>query len=208
MDSRWQPPEFFFFDLGNVLVSFDMSVACRQIGTLTGRPAEQIHELIFAGDLQRRYELGQVTERQFYEAFCRGSGTSPDCDAFLAAGADIFALNRPIVELVDRLHNAGRNLGILSNTCASHWRHLTRGDFAALPALFPTTVLSFQEGYAKPSAEIYTRAAQRIGVDPRRIFFVDDRSENVAGAQQCGWDAVLFVDADQLAQDLQRRGGW
>ena len=40
----------------------------------------------------------------------------------------------------------------------------------------------------------------------RQIFFVDDRPENVDGARQAGFDAVLYEGATHLAKALRRRG--
>jgi HAD superfamily hydrolase (TIGR01509 family) len=66
-------------------------------------------------------------------------------------------------------------------------------------------VLSFEAEAMKPDRRIYDAAIQRAGVPADRIFFVDDREENVAGARAAGIDAVQFVDCDTLIADLRKR---
>ena len=52
----------------------------------------------------------------------------------------------------------------------------------------------------------YAAAAKLAGVAPERIFFADDRLENVAAALAAGWDAVLFESVSQLNAALRDRG--
>ncbi len=59
---------------------------------------------------------------------------------------------------------------------------------------------------SKPDSAIYEEAIGRVGRDPARVFFVDDRPENVVAARQVGMDAVVFQGPSQLAKDLQGRG--
>jgi HAD superfamily hydrolase (TIGR01509 family) len=58
----------------------------------------------------------------------------------------------------------------------------------------------------KPDRRIYEIAIQRAGVEPSEVFFVDDRLENVAGAQAVGIDVVQFTTSEQLVADLRVRG--
>jgi HAD superfamily hydrolase (TIGR01509 family) len=58
----------------------------------------------------------------------------------------------------------------------------------------------------KPAEPIYAAASRLAQVAPERIFFVDDRSENVAGARDYGFQAVLYESAIQTANDLRRLG--
>ena len=199
-------PEFLYFDLGNVLLTFDHRVACEQVAALTGLTAERVWDVIFASQLQARYEQGEVSSREFYDEFCAAAGVTPDYAALHLANAAIFQLNLPIVSLVSHLHSAGYRLGILSNTCESHWGYVAEGRFRIIRELFPVQVLSHVERCSKPAPGIYARAAELAGVAPEGVFFVDDRQENVDGALRAGWDAVLFEGTVSLGAALRKRG--
>jgi putative hydrolase of the HAD superfamily len=51
---------------------------------------------------------------------------------------------------------------------------------------------------AKPDAEIYRRAAERIGLAPEGCVFVDDADANVRAAETLGMRGILYrVDRGQ-----------
>ena len=70
----------------------------------------------------------------------------------------------------------------------------------------PIGIEDYAERCSKPDEAIYRRAAELAGTEPGRIFFVDDRPENVDGALCAGLDAVLFGGPLQLAEALRCRG--
>lgn len=203
IDAR--PIEFFYFDLGRVLVHFDIDRMLAQLGRVAGLEPARIAEIIFRGGLQARYERGQVSTDEFFDEFCRRAGVRPDRDAMILAACDIFWLNVPIVPVVARLRAAGRRLGILSNTCEIHWNYCLE-RFALLGELFDVHLASFAVGAMKPEPEIFHAAARRAGCDPRAIFFTDDVAEHVAGAQAAGFDAVQFTSAAAIVDALRQRG--
>ena len=200
-----EPPEFIYFDMGNVLVTFDESRAVRQIAEASGADADRVREILLDSGLQRQYEEGRVSVEQVYETFCRESGTKPDFHALQHAASDMFELNVPIVPLIVHLDAAEYRLGILSNTCHSHWHHL-RKRFRILKIYFDPVVLSYEVGAMKPDETMYQTAIDRAGVPAERIFFMDDRVENVEGARRSGLDAVQFHSVTELAQQLRQRG--
>lgn len=197
-------PRFLYFDLGNVLVTFDVGVMCRQMAEVAGTTPQQVMEAVLDGGLQHRYELGRITTRQFYEGFCRATGTAPDFDALVQAASDIFHLRPSLVPIVAHLHHAGYRLGVLSNTCEAHWEHCRR-RFAILDALFEVHALSYRIGAAKPDAAIFHAAAELAGVEPAEIFFTDDLPGHVAGARSAGLDAVQFTSVPELVEELRKR---
>jgi putative hydrolase of the HAD superfamily len=198
-------PGFIYFDLGNVLLKFSHRLAARQMADVAGVTEEMAWNAVFESGLSDRYELGHITSRDFFEHFCRATSSRPDFQQLLHAVSDIFELNTAIVPLVTHLHSAHRRLGILSNTNEAHWQFVSQGRYAIIRDFFPVKALSFQLKSMKPQPEIYTAAAALAGFDPQEIFFMDDRTENVAGARAVGFDAVLYENPRQLADELRRR---
>jgi putative hydrolase of the HAD superfamily len=118
----------------------------------------------------------------------------------------MFELNVGILPVVAALQRRRIPIGILSNTCDLHWRHLLGRGWGILPGGFRPVILSYEIGASKPEPEIFERAAERAGTPPERIFFCDDLPEHVAAARAAGWDAELFTSAPRLADQLARRG--
>ena len=198
------PLKFLYFDLGKVLVDFSVEQMFRQLGEVAGVEPGRVEEVLFDGELQQQYETGQISGPEFYEAFCRQTGTRPDYDALRWAGSAIFELRVTMVPVVAQLYRAGHRLGILSNTCESHWEYCTR-RYQILDELFTVHALSFRIGVAKPAATIFHAAAELAGVQPQEIFYVDDHAPHVAGARAVGFDAVQYTSTPQLVADLRDR---
>jgi HAD superfamily hydrolase (TIGR01509 family) len=197
-------PKFLYFDLGNVLLRFDVGVMCQQMAAVAGIGPAHVFQALFSTPLQSDYELGRVSTPQFYEEFCRQTGTRPEFHPLMEAASDIFHLNTAVIPVVAQLRHAGYRLGILSNTCENHWEHCLR-RYAILRELFDVHALSYRIGVAKPDAPIYRAAAGLAGAEPREIFFTDDIRGNVEGARAAGFDAVQFTSAPELVRVLRER---
>ena len=73
--------QFLYFDLGHVLVKFDYAIACQNVASLTGLPADQVRQTMFDSGLQERYEQGRFTTDEYHQAFCQATGTQPPASA-------------------------------------------------------------------------------------------------------------------------------
>ncbi len=197
-------PSFLYFDLGRVLINFDIEKMLAQVAGVSGVDPERVKEVFFDAGLQIEYESGRIDCWEFHEKFCARIGSRPDFEAFRQAASDIFQLNTSVLPIVAQLHAAGHRLGILSNTCPSHWEHC-RQRYPSVIELFEVHALSYRLRAVKPSADIFAAAAELAGVDAREIFFVDDTLGHVEGARAAGFDAVQYTSTPQLAADLRRR---
>jgi putative hydrolase of the HAD superfamily len=195
-----------YFDLGNVLVLFDHRIACHNVSKLAGVPAEQVWDLVFAGGLNERLDAGSLSTAEFCELVCGKFGCRPSWDELTLAASDIFQLNYSMNAVLGRLSGAGYRLGLLSNTSDLHWKYLTDDRYWLIPGAFEQVVLSFREKLMKPDPRIYRLAAERAGVEPHEVFYVDDLPANVAGALEAGLDAVQYTTTPALVDALHRRG--
>jgi putative hydrolase of the HAD superfamily len=198
------PPEFFYFDLGNVLLSFDYDVAAEKMSQVCGVPAAKCREVGYGVELLTAFETGHLTREQFHAKFSELTGSQSDCDALLAARSDMFHLIVPTNRIVIQLKGVRKRLGLLSNTSVDHFEWC-RERFGVIRHLFDVYILSYEARSMKPDRKIYEIAIEKAGVPAEKIFYTDDREENVAAAKQLGIDAVLFTDAGQLLRDLRLR---
>lgn len=206
------PPEILVFDLGRVLLDFSHERMIQQMAAVAGTAETEILKAIMPtgepsrNDAQWRLEAGLIGEDEYYDHLCQRLGVAPDRAALEHAASDIFSPIDASMRLIERLRNSGQRLGLLSNTNPIHWRFFMDGRYPLLPAAFDVALGSFHLGSMKPDATIYHSAAERFGVPAERIFFTDDRPENVEGACECGWDAVVFTEAESLERELSARG--
>lgn len=74
--------------------------------------------------------------------------------------------------------------------------------------LFDTVVISGEVGRRKPEPAIYTLAAERLGLPPEEIVFVDDLRPKVRGAAAVGVphaDVATTVDELEILLGLSLR---
>lgn len=81
--------------------------------------------------------------------------------------------------------------------------------FDAFPLLYVLrdVVISGDETVKKPDREIYEIALTRMGnPPPERVFFIDDRAENIAAAEAIGMRGHVFEGAEGLRARLCAEG--
>ena len=206
------PPDFLFFDLGRVLLDFCHDRMVRQMAAVAEVSEAAMRQALMPageptrGDVQWRFESGLVSEDAYFEHLCETLGVVPDPAALDRAASDIFTPIDLSMRLVEDLAAAGLRRGRRSNTNPVLWRFFMNGRYPTLNRVFEPALGSFHLRSMKPDAAIYEAAAARVGVAPERIFFTDDRAENVEAAKAHGWDAVVFTGAGSLRRELAARG--
>lgn len=199
--------EFVYFDLGNVLVSFDPLLACDNVARLFHVTPTAVHAAVYESAHQTRYEHGELSGEEFAslvrEQLGRSSGQMPTA-ALLDALSDMFTPIESMRSIVNQVHQSGIRFGILSNTCAAHWDWITRQGWPVMQEAYGEIILSYEAGVMKPNPRIYRLAEQAAEVPRERILFLDDKPENVLAARARGWHAVACFGGDQAQQALRR----
>jgi HAD superfamily hydrolase (TIGR01509 family) len=68
---------------------------------------------------------------------------------------------------------------------------------------FDPLVLSYEVQVMKPDRRIYEHSAKLAKVLPEKIFFTDDRLDNIEGARASGWNAQQFIDVPSLQRFVE-----
>lgn len=105
-------------------------------------------------------------------------------------------------ELFDYLKSVDRTkykLGLLSNVGPGVFDRLfTPGE---LDSLFDTVICSHQVHMLKPNPDVFTLAAERLGLATHECVMVDDLEDNCEGAEVAGMKAIWHASsADTLTQ--------
>ena len=112
-----------------------------------------------------------------------------------------------VFEVLERVRASGRRLAVVSNWDSRLPALLER---LGLKRHFEHVLVSALEGVEKPGAEIFARAAARLGVEPARCLHVGDSPlDDYRGAESAGMRAVLvdrgwtFDDSYVRVEDLR-----
>jgi epoxide hydrolase-like predicted phosphatase len=101
-------------------------------------------------------------------------------------------------DAVAALRRGGVRTGLLSNSWGAAGYDRSRFD-----ELFDVLVISGEEGVRKPEPAIYALAAERMGLPPEALVFVDDIPGNLKPARAIGMATVHHVDAAQTIDALE-----
>jgi epoxide hydrolase-like predicted phosphatase len=192
------------FDLGNVVVPFDVKRAYARMAELCGCEPEEVAARIRATGLVAPFEKGQIETEAFVRELSAALKVDITHQKFCEWWNGVFLPETLVSEaLLETLRRRHRLLA-LSNTNPLHFAMVQE----AYPLLrhFDGYVLSYQVGAAKPEAKIYREAIARAQCDPEECFFTDDLAVNIEAARAHGMDAVQFLSEDQLQRELRARG--
>lgn len=194
------------FDFGNVIGYFSHGKAAEQLARYgpPGLAPERIISFLYMGDLELRFENGEIPSDRFLQLMRAGLGLRGSDDELSRAYADMFSPNDHACRLVLQL--AGRyRLVLLSNTNALHYGHFRR-QFAPVLDRFDAIIASHEVRLRKPDPRIFAHAQALTAAEAHECVFVDDLAENVEAAARCGWRGVVYRRDDDLRARLAEVG--
>jgi FMN phosphatase YigB (HAD superfamily) len=197
-------PKAVIFDLGKVLVHFDWSIAARRMSARCDLSPEQLLTVFDYSPLVVDYELGRLSNEQFFDEAVRLTGFRGDFAEFGQLFGEIFTEMADMTGMHAELRRRGVPTFIFSNT----------NDFAvqSIRATFPFFanfdgyVLSYEHGSMKPSAPIYEVVERMSGCRGPELLYIDDRLENVEAGRARGWQVILQEEPEKTIAAVRATG--
>ncbi|MGI8524219.1 MAG: HAD-IA family hydrolase [Nocardioides sp.] len=189
------------FDIGGVLEVVDDSVF--------PEPFLQRHGLApgsldAACDFPRDPGLGLMTEAEVRAHWQQRLGLDDAQSDELMADQwrwYVGTLDQELFDWFAGVRARGLRAGILSNS-GSGAREAER--HYGFEDVTDDLVYSHEVGLAKPDPAVYALSAERLGVEPDEIVFLDDSERCVEGARAAGWHAVRHERTAASTAALER----
>ncbi|EFK96762.1 Haloacid dehalogenase [sediment metagenome] len=191
------------FDLGNVLVNYDVYKAARRFSKAFKISQFAIWKHFFLSPFEQAYTRGEISTMEFFRAACRAFKKPLSYKLFKYYWNDIFWENPGMDKLLRKIKKH-YPLFLISNTNAMHYTHLKR-EFKILRH-FKRKFPSHEVGARKPELRIYRRVLRKIGYKPQETVFIDDMKSFIKGAQKVGMNTIRFKNLDRLTRDLRKLG--
>lgn len=195
-------PKTVILDYGEV-ISFSPSAADRAaIEQLAGVAPQRFWASYWA----HRAELDLAHEgvREYWAAIREDTGADWDdgrvYELWVADLRSWMSVNPATVDVMADLKAGGTRLALLSNAgpdFGSYFRYGILGEY------FDAFYISGELNMLKPSAAIYQHVLADLGIPAADAVFIDNRADNVAGAQELGITGHVFTDAGTLRAFLQ-----
>ena len=197
-------PKAVILDVGRVLFHWDLR---HLFAKLIADPVEleRFVTTVITPEWHFQSDAGRPLAEMFEERIVE----YPEHEALIHAYATRFNETIPgpvegMIALVEELDAAGVPLFVITNFGDEFWRM-----FRPTPPVFDRfrdILVSGTEKLAKPDPAIYRLALERFGLDAGDALFIDDREDNIAGAESVGIAGHVFRDAVTCRNWLRQKG--
>lgn len=180
------------FDMGEVLLRYEPYLACLRHSGGNKAAARRLMDAVFLHPDWTRADAGTISlDEQIKNAMAR---LNPEEAALIPGLLRDWYLDGlwpypGAEECLRQLQEEGWQLYILSN--AGMWFPDFQYKILSLDH-FRGVMYSSAEKMIKPDKAIYLRLCEKYGLLPRECLFIDDRADNVAGAEAAGMTGYLF----------------
>ncbi|MEP2101091.1 MAG: HAD family phosphatase [Parasphingorhabdus sp.] len=189
------------FDVGNVLYRWDLRCLFEK---LIADPQEL--DWFLANVVTPEWHFQHDAGRPLADMLPERIAEFPKYETHIKAYAARFneTIPGPVagsLSLVEKLADKGVPIFGITNFGSELWQ-----DFRPTAAIFDQfidIVVSGDEKLLKPDAAIYQLALDRFDVTPQQCLFIDDRLENIEGAEALGIRGHHFKSAPMLERALK-----
>lgn len=195
------------FDFGNIFIDLDYPKVIKGFSEVAKKNDQQIEELVVTDPILQEFEVGMVDPAEFRWKVNNLLGTSLMDDDFDVIWNSM--LKEVPAHRMELLQKVGEKYPtyILSNSNVIHEiafdeMILEATGKASLRDFVKEVYFSHEIGLRKPNNDCYQHVIEDIDNYASRMLFLDDRLDNVQGAQQAGMKAIQILNPDQQLKEL------
>lgn len=191
------------FDWGGVINGQPGFVFTQKFCELTGVSKADYKKVYFRHN--RAFNAGKPTsEKELWRRVLTDLGKVDLLDSVLHFSQEYRSkksINQDVLNLVDRLRQAGYKTGLLSNNTIAAANMMRE---SGIDKHFDAFIVSAEVGMMKPDPNIYALLCQQLSVQQSELVFIDDSRRSLSTAKECGFTPVLFTDYETLIGDFKR----
>jgi len=190
------------WDMGGVILRTSGEDSRLEMAKEFQVPADTLYKLVFDSASAEKATVGLISESDHWNFVADNLGVSRDRvqelqDRFWAGDT----IDKQLVEFIKSL-NKGYKTGLLSNAWSGARQSLDQR--IPIGIVFQYSMFSCEVRLRKPDAKIYHRMLELMEVKADEAIFVDDFSENIAGANAVGIHGVQFFSTAQAIADVNQ----
>lgn len=194
------------FDYGGVLCFFPPEQQVAELAELCRVDLDTFQHAYWS--IRHAYDRAEFTPQGYWRAFgqiAHREYTDDEIEVLRSLDIQLWLRrDQRMMDWADRVRAAGIRTAVLSNLPRDLGEYLRNST--DLLTHFDHHSFSYELDSAKPDGEIYLHAVDGLGLEPREALFIDDRTENVTGAEAVGLHGILFESPEGLRASLARSG--
>jgi len=195
--------EAFMVDYGGVMVRHQSDADQAKLAHIAGLDKELFTELYWSE--RPDYDRDVISGTEYWQKIAQSAGTTLT-EQVIQELIDFdnrswMQFDSVMWEWVEQLRAAGKRVGLISNMP----RDLGEALKSRTQKLsnFDQLTLSYEIHAVKPEPAVYEHCLDGLNTPPEQTLFVDDRIENVQGAELLGIRAIQFTSRDDVLLRLR-----
>jgi HAD superfamily hydrolase (TIGR01509 family) len=174
------------------------------VARLAGTDSETVRAAYHSHN--RAFQVGSLSQKQLWRRVASDLRIEDRFqDLWDTARARLPRIDHEVLAFVDQVRAAGYRTGLLSNLAPrTPWHEQLYRE--GVDRHFDTICLSGDTGLAKPDPAAFADLAQKMGVAPGELVFIDDRPQAFQGVERLGVHTVAYSDLLQLRHELRSLG--
>ena len=190
-------------DVGKVLVAWEPEDAMKQLG-FDDKTVKAVADATVNTPVWIETDRGVWSDEQILQAFYeKAPEYKKEIDLFwnhLELAIKQFSYTK---EWISNMKKEGLHVYILSNYGDWTYRRTKDNALDFLP-LTDGAIFSYTVKQIKPDFEIYETLLNQYRLKPDECVFIDDRMENIEGAEKAGIHGICFETIGQVKEDLKK----
>jgi putative hydrolase of the HAD superfamily len=193
----------FMLDYGGVMAHHQTDSDQAKLAQIAGIPKELFTELYWSE--RADYDREAISGTEYWQTVARRAGTTLT-ERIIQELIDFdnsswMQFDTAMWEWIEQLRAAGKRVGLISNMP----RDLGEALKSRTQKLsnFDQVTLSYEIHAVKPEPAIYEHCLEGLDTPPEQTLFLDDRIENVHGAELLGIRAMQFTSRDDVLLRLR-----
>ncbi len=198
-------PEAVIFDMDDVLCRYDLGRRLRALSRFSGKMPRDIRAAIWDSGFEDASDAGGFPDPDDYLAeFGKRMGHALTRAEWVAARKEAMQPWPDMLALAKKIAGQARTALYTNNGPLT--RAAINELFPEVVAIIPEQYFSFEFGTKKPDPASFAKLMERMGMDPSRCWFIDDKRSNVTGAKMAGLEGHHFRSYEQLMPEVAARG--
>ena len=186
------------FDYGGVLVFHQTDADRAKMAKIAGMPLAVFEQRYWAE--RPDYDRGLITAAEYWSKIAQASQITlvlAQVESLTEADSESWMhYDSAMWDWIDELRRAGKRVAILSNMPLDLGEALK--SRTGRLTVFDHVTLSYELRTAKPDPVIYEQCLEGIGTAPDKTLFLDDRLENITGAEMLGLRGLQFTSREEI----------
>ena len=190
------------FDVGQVLVTFDPPKYIKDLG-YSDEVIEALQAAMFNHPLWGELDRSIYTKAELMEMFVKNDPKYEKEIRDVFGSIENSAKPQPyVIEWMEDLKKRGVGLYVVSNY-AEFMYEGTKHSMLFLPYM-DGVMFSYMCHAIKPEKEIFENLLNKYDLKAEECVFIDDRAENIEGAERVGFVGIQFKSYEQAKESLDK----